>query len=446
MQAARGAAPDPRSQLRAPTIEATIRDGFTLAAGGDLIFGRPQTDLRDPQFEAVAEILRSSAATFANLEMTIIDEATFTGYPAAENGGGNPTADAAVARDLKRRGIDIVSRATNHALDWGVEGMQETSRLLDAAGIAHAGSGRNRAAARAPAYLETPFGRVALVATASTFPPSARAGLAVGEAPGRPGISALRTERVILVAPDELDVLRRIARRHGPAVTREGDVYLLGQVFRASPDHGLKYRMNPYDHFEILKAVRGAKQTSDFTIFSIHAHETASGAATDPAPADFLPVLFREVIDAGADVVIAHGQHEVRGIEIYKGKPIFYGLASLFFQLDLFHAANRDVLEELGLDPEPATYVDYHQARFAHLPREWYESILPVVTWEGGVASEIRLYPLDLHQERAPKHRGFPTLATGEPARRILGRIREYSAQFGTEIEIRNETGYVRLR
>ena len=48
-------------------------------------------------------------------------------------------------------------------------------------------------------------------------------------------------------------------------------------------------------------------------------------------PADFLPLLFHKAIDAGADVVIRHGPHELNGIEIYKGKPIFYSLGSLFF-------------------------------------------------------------------------------------------------------------------
>jgi poly-gamma-glutamate synthesis protein (capsule biosynthesis protein) len=269
--------------------------------------------------------------------------------------------------------------------------------------------------------------------------------LAVGESPGRPGISALRTHRIVLVDSRELNVLRGIAGRHSAAVGNPGEARVLGQIFRESASPGLQYRMNPYDHFEILKAVRGAKQTSDFTIFSIHAHETASGAMTDPAPADFLPKLFHEVVDAGADVVIAHGQHDVRGIEIYKGKPIFYGVGSLFFQLDLYHAANRDVLEQLELDPQSATYVDYHLARFSRLPSSWYESILPVIAYTRGVASEIRLYPLSLNHERAPKHRGFPTLASGATARRILARVREYSMQFGTEIRVRDDVGFVSL-
>ena len=49
-------------------------------------------------------------------------------------------------------------------------------------------------------------------------------------------------------------------------------------------------------------------------------------------PADFIPIFARAVIDAGADVFVGHGPHVLRGIEIYKGKPIFYSLSNFIFQ------------------------------------------------------------------------------------------------------------------
>ena len=60
-------------------------------------------------------------------------------------------------------GFTLVSRANNHVLDWGVEGMRETTRHLDDAGIVHAGIGEDRGLAAAPSYLETPKGRIALI-------------------------------------------------------------------------------------------------------------------------------------------------------------------------------------------------------------------------------------------------------------------------------------------
>ena len=85
-------------------------------------------------------------------------------------------------------------------------------------------------------------------------------------------------------------------------------------------------------------------------LFSIHAHQTAgdvdagasrrahdialgerSGQPRRPKPANFEPALFHAAIDAGADAVVRTGPACLGGIEIYKGKPIFYSLGSLFF-------------------------------------------------------------------------------------------------------------------
>ncbi|MGQ0546006.1 MAG: CapA family protein [Betaproteobacteria bacterium] len=70
---------------------------------------------------------------------------------------------------MRSLGIDLVSRANNHATDWGVEGMRLTGETLAAAGIAFAGVGEHRAAARAARYVDTPKGRVGLVSAASSY-------------------------------------------------------------------------------------------------------------------------------------------------------------------------------------------------------------------------------------------------------------------------------------
>src|SRR5262249_38212256 len=153
------------------------------------------------------------------------------------------------------------------------------ARHLDAAGVVHAGSGRSRPAARAPAFLETPRGRVALVATASTFPPMSMAGDSAGESPARPGISVLRTRPIHLVTSGEMTSLRAMAaaRRGGSQLSKDvPETTVFGETYRVADKPGFTYEMDRYDHFEVLKAIRGAKQTSDFTALSIHAHETAS--------------------------------------------------------------------------------------------------------------------------------------------------------------------------
>jgi poly-gamma-glutamate capsule biosynthesis protein CapA/YwtB (metallophosphatase superfamily) len=94
--------------------------------------------------------------------------------------------------------------------------------------------------------------------------------------------------------------------------------------------------MDLYDEAGLLKAVRDGKAQSDLIVFNIHAHESPTGVDDDtPTPPDFLITLFHEVVDAGGDVVMGGGPHSMRGVEIYKGKPIFYGLGLFFFKPQL---------------------------------------------------------------------------------------------------------------
>ncbi|GIS80846.1 MAG: hypothetical protein CM1200mP14_24120 [Gammaproteobacteria bacterium] len=90
--------------------------------------------------------------------------------------------------------------------------------------------------------------------------------------------------------------------------------------------------MNQYDLGEILYGIRAAKIDSDFVIATIHAHNP--GNWSDEAPG-FLEELARSAIDSGADQFVGHGPHQLRGIEIYQGKPIFYSLGNFFFQVEL---------------------------------------------------------------------------------------------------------------
>ena len=439
--------PDPLTQIPRAPIPCTIQDGFTFAAVGDLIGpDRPQLALADPGLAGAVKILKQADHGFANQEGSIFDFNSFKGTPAAENGGGIPLGIPAVARDLKNMGIDMVSKANNHATDWGLEGLAETERVLDAAGIAHAGSGHNRAAARAPGFMETSKGRISLVAAASTFTPMSVAGSVGPEVAGRPGISVLRTRRVTLVTPTEMAALRTIVSRQGRAPNPEAkEINLNGQAYRVSEKPGLTYEMNPYDRFEILKSIRGAKEVSSLVVFSIHAHDTANGDADARQPADFLPEFFHNAIDAGADIVVTHGPHVLHGVEIYKGKPIFYGLASFFFEMELGHVTNPDNLEEINLDMLPLTYPEYVRTRFPGFPRDWFDSVIAVSEFRGGQASEVRLYPLTLTREAGPHPQGMPKPATGEDARRVLEEIQRDSAPFGTQIVIENNVGVIKV-
>jgi len=136
------AARDPQRELTM-----SVADGFTLAAVGDNIIARPVS--QTPGFAPVARIIHDADAAFGNFEGTAIDLSRTPAVPQAEFGGVWIIGAPAVARDLKAIGFDVMSRANNHATDWGLEGMRQTSRALDEAGIVHAGVGEHRAAVRA---------------------------------------------------------------------------------------------------------------------------------------------------------------------------------------------------------------------------------------------------------------------------------------------------------
>ena len=72
--------------------------------------------------------------------------------------------DKDVAPSLKAMGFDLMNRANNHVFDSDKEGMFSTIEQLDTAGIVHAGTGKNLEDARAPAFFDSPKGRVGLVA------------------------------------------------------------------------------------------------------------------------------------------------------------------------------------------------------------------------------------------------------------------------------------------
>jgi poly-gamma-glutamate synthesis protein (capsule biosynthesis protein) len=428
-----------------PVAPGSVPDGFTFAAGGDLL--GPYHTLQGIDdtafFKRVVPLFTGADLGFANQEGSIFDLSTFPEWPAPENGGGTPLAPPVVAHDLKAMGITMVSKANNHATDWGQAGLVATQRSLTAGGVAFAGSGRSEAEARAPAYVETSKGRAALVSTASTFPPMAVAGPAGvrrGEPTrARPGISVLHVENVQLVSADQVRTLRQIAygETTGPDQVRVGD-----QVFRASDKPGITWEMNKTDEAAIVASVREARANASFVLFAIHAHETGgptedpgldtpversdeAQSPNDPRPADFEPRLFHELIDAGADAIVRTGPHQLSGIEIYKGKPIFYCLGSLYFDF----GGRRSVTVSTG--------------QTINLPDEWFETVVPVTTFSGGRVSEIRLYPMALESSRTPTG-GAPHPAGPDEAHRILERLQTLSAPFGTQIRIESNIGVIR--
>jgi poly-gamma-glutamate capsule biosynthesis protein CapA/YwtB (metallophosphatase superfamily) len=439
-------APAPRDPQR--ELAMSVADGFTMAAVGDCIIARPVS--QTPGFAAVGRILRDADSAFGNFEGTAIDLSRTPAVPQAEFGGVWIIGAPAVAKDLKAIGFDIMSRANNHATDWGLEGMRQTTRALDEAGIVHAGVGEHRAAARAARFFDTDKGRVGLISLASTFTPLSRSAPPVGEAPGRPGVNALRTTRYSLVTAEELRALRKIRDEQPAGSVRVAEkepadeLDLFGVRYKVADRRGFTYTIDPVDEREVLKSIRAAKQLSDFVVVTIHAHEPGNWSQE---PADFLPKLARAAIDAGADQFIGHGPHQIRGIEVYRGKPIFYSLGDFIFQLDLLEPVGSDLYEQYKMDAGTTTDAEFNAMwnRLVFGGDIWYQSVVTTSRFEKGQLAEIRLHPVDLSYAARGADRGVPRLASAEVGKTILERMQRLSQPFGTRIAIEGGVGIIRL-
>ena len=443
--------PDPDS---ARALEMGVEDGFTVASVGDVIISAPISDIGDSRFLRVARLLHESDLAFGNFDNSAIDLDVFHGYPAPLYGGLRLRVVPQAVHDLKSVGFDIMARANNHTTDWGIEGLRETSRILEEAGIVHAGAGETLAAARAGRYLETPKGRVALVSMASSFTAMAPALDPLGQMRGRPGLSALRTTPYYFVTLEELGQLRRIRDEQpegpaGPAVRvpeaeQDDELSLFGVRYKVGDRRGWEYEMNEVDLREILHGIRGAKRDSDFVIATIHAHDPGNWSDRPP---EFLEELARKTIDAGADQFVGTGPHQLRGIEIYEGRPIFYSLGNFFFQIELQSPLSRDLYQNFNVDFNEMTDGEFLRRWLDRRFDDpiWYESVVAHSLYEGNGVAEIRLYPVELGYEMRGAHRGVPRMAHPERAQQILETLQRLSEPYGTEISIENGVGVIRV-
>ncbi|MGB7411253.1 MAG: CapA family protein [Sphingopyxis granuli] len=426
-----------------PVPSTPIAGDFSLAAVGDLIYLRPMLATLEKQAPEMLRILRGADVTFGNFETTALDLATFKGSPQAESGGTWMLADPGVPKDVAAMGIDIVGHANNHATDWGVEGMIETLKLLDAAKLVRAGTGRTMAEARAPAYYDGPQGRVALVSATTTFTPMTPAADPLGRVPGRPGANTIRSTEIGQVSEADLAVLARITGTKPGAPVR-----IKGRNFRAvdapTTPMTIGYDLNQKDLAANLLAVRQAKQNGNFVVFSLHNHEPGNASQT---PADFAPGLARQIIDAGADVYMGHGPHQLRGIEIYKGKPIFYSLGNFAMMNNSLDEVPADMFDQFGVTPGSVTTPELLQARNAKSFSDpnLYESVIATTHFRDGRLTEVRLYPIDLGVTATGAARGVPNMADAATGARILERLQRLSAPFGTRIDIVKGVGIIRV-
>jgi len=442
----------PARQAGMPAAPAHADATFSLALTGDSIITRRLSVYREPAFLALIDLIRGADAAFTNLEMLFHDYET---YAMNESGGTYMRADPALAKELAWAGFDLVSRANNHTGDYAVDAMRLTTKYVAAAGLVQAGVGESLTEAREPKFLETANARVALISVASTFTEHSRAGKSRGDIPARPGLNPLRFTTSYVTTAESLAKLRDALVEAGFGGGRGGSGTDAGQTLNvfgtrvvAGDTPGVHTTPNAEDLDEIAAAVRSAARLADCTIVTIHSHE---GARTRFVPAEFLVTFARAMVDAGADVFVGHGPHVLRGIEIYKGKPILYSLGDFIFQNDTLLRLPSENYEQYRLGAQ-AQVADFNEGRYgADESRSFvadalvYESVVAVPRFRGKQLVELALHPISLGFKKPITERGRPRLADTELGKKIIGDLTKLSEPFGTHVEYKNGIGYVRL-
>ena len=364
-----------------------------------------RSDLRvtAPKAVPVIQNLLKGDVVFTNLEAAV----ALPGQAVTEGRGFLTPPESLDA--LKSFGFNLLSLSNNHAFDLQATGIQNTIRETERRQIVHAGIGNTLSEAAAPAYFRTPKGTVALVSSASGL--VVAGGMAAAD---RPGVNELR--------------IRAGGKDNTAAVDLPG----------AGPN-----TPNPEDAERILQSIRQARQRADLVIVYQHNHVFGNrafstifseGMAERLAPNDWLKKWVRAEIDAGADIVVMHGAPLLHGVELYRGRPIFYDLGNFIYNV-----------------PPTLTYI--------HEPIA-FESVVASLEYQGRTLRSISIRPIvlnvlgegqpDVHDPRATNPflftRGLPSPASGAQAGYILERLADLSRSFGTQVDIKGDSAEIRLK
>ena len=428
----------------------------TFIATGDAFMTRRLPEGGYPGFAEIQEIINQHDVKFNNLEITIHNQ---EGYPAVVSGGTWAMAEPEILDDLKKFGFNLYNTANNHSGDYSCGGVLATMKYLRERDMIFAGTGATLREAAAPAYLETPNARVALIASSvcdNTY--AAIAGDQSVDMIGRPGLNPLRFKTTYHVEKKYFDVLQEVVEKTDMNAAKnysisngyanplpEGELTMGGLGFKLDTVTEQHTAPNKKDLDRMIANIQEAKRQADYVLVSIHSHNFAG---TDPVnPAEFMKSYCKACIDAGADAILGHGPHELQGIEIYKGKPIFYSLGNFIFQTETVSMQPADAYQNKGMPHD--TFVGEYMANrskngtkgYCVLENIW-RSVMAGFTAEDGRITQIQLYPVTLCQGAPRSKMGIPHIADNDE---VLKYLAELSAPFGTKLTIKNNVATIDL-
>ena len=391
----------------------------------------------------IKKIVEQADVRLFNLENVLSDRPI---YGSTYCGGTWLLAKEDTLDDTLRFGFNGCSFANNHTMDFSYEGLFDTLAAAKKRNLPICGAGKDLKEASDYTVIETDGGKCALISICATFNDAARAGNPSEYLTGRPGLNPLRFSVEYRITPEHMRALKEISagthidgrrnrsRMGGYTPMPPEGCFGFGEyTFRESDVEGKFSRVNAVDMARTEQTIKDALAACENVIVNIHSHEIKYD--TDDEPDDFLIEFCRKCIDAGASAVIGTGTHQLKAIEIYKRKPIFYSLGNFIFQSDMVFCMPDDFREKYKL-PQGLTPREQISERAKrgngglHNDVNNFRSLMPFMTFENGKLEKLVLYPL-----RLDMHTGFPALADKEEAQIIYKYLCDRNKQFGTVLQ-----------
>ena len=432
---------------------------LTVCASGDLMLLDHFPETYD--FSKIGGVIQENDVKITNLESVV---SKWDCFASTYCGGQWINSEPEILKDVEKYGFNFYSCANNHSMDYSYDGLLSTVQELKLRKWLFAGIGKSLDEASAPAYLQLYEKNivVALISVTSTFIDAARAGNGRNGIPARPGINPLRVQTKFLVSQQHCEQLKKIAevtcingerdnaRKIGSLPPEEPESINFGGNFFVATDgkEGKNTYCNKQDLNRICHEIENAKLCADYVFICVHSHQIKRMVYFEPDY--FLEEFAHTCIDVGASAVIGGGTHQLKPIEIYKNKPIFYSLGNFVFEdklvkklpqdfWDKYHYPNDMVMEE-AFDLKTKNGTIGLQA-----DKNNFLSVIPLMEFDSGDLINIKLVPIELQFNADKYNKGLPQIAETEDINHIYKQLCKISKAYGTEFHLGDEVIHIRI-
>lgn len=415
-----------------------------ISASGDLLMLERFSN--DYNYQPIADVINRGDIRITNLESVV---SNWDCFASTFCGGQWINSEPENLDDIAKFGFNFYSCANNHSMDFSFDGVLSTRAELKRRKWNFAGIGKSLDEASAPVGVESGNVKVAIISVTSTFIDAARAGNSKEDIPARPGVNFLRVHTKYLVTKEHFEQLKCIAektyingerdnaRKIGSLPPEErGSINFGGHFFVVSDSEEGKFTYcNKQDMNRIRGEIQKASQDFDYVIICIHSHQIRK---CEYFEADyFLEEFAHTCIDAGACAVIGGGTHQLKPVEIYNGKPIFYSIGNFVFQTDRVHKLPADFWDKYDF-PENMSVQEGMNRKNQNgkigleTDRANYLSVIPIITFDNNKKlTEIELIPIELNFNN--RNKGLPRIASPEDCKDILNQLKAISSRYGTK-------------